>query len=325
MIFKCKNCGGNVVYDPTSGKMKCPYCDSFNSEEKIEEENLSTCRNCGAELNLKEFTSATKCDHCGTYIISDDRIGLEKKPNLVIPFKIDKDKTTEILKEKLANRTFVPSSFLSSKTLENLQGYYVPFWLYDMFSKVNYDAIGIKVRRWESGDYEYTETSRYKVNRDMEINYNNIPVDASNEMDDSIMDDVEPFNYEDLEDFDPKFLSGFYSEVYNKEATELETRGREKTNMFTNDWLQSTLTKYDRMENVHKDINTVNVKNQCALFPVWIYTYRYGGKNYNYYVNGQTGESIGKVPTSIQKAICYCAITFILVFLLVNSILNLVR
>ena len=45
LIFKCKNCGGNVVYDPTSGKMKCPYCD--------------------IPLTFHKSTNSMRCHYCG--------------------------------------------------------------------------------------------------------------------------------------------------------------------------------------------------------------------------------------------------------------------
>ena len=34
MIFRCKNCGGNVVYSPERKKMFCPFCESEDSEER---------------------------------------------------------------------------------------------------------------------------------------------------------------------------------------------------------------------------------------------------------------------------------------------------
>ena len=58
---------------------------------------------------------------------------------------------------------FAPSDFLSSTTLEKMEGLYVPFWLYDYDTHVNYNGIGIKIRKWTSGDIEYTETSRYSI------------------------------------------------------------------------------------------------------------------------------------------------------------------
>ena len=48
MIFKCKNCGGNVVYDPAKEKMLCPYCDGEDSQEVSDaRQGLAVCSNCG--------------------------------------------------------------------------------------------------------------------------------------------------------------------------------------------------------------------------------------------------------------------------------------
>ena len=65
---------------------------------------------------------------------------------------------------------------------------YVPFWMYDYDSKVDYQALGTKVRTWTSGDKRYTETSYFDVFRKLHVNYENIPFDASIDMVDGIMD-----------------------------------------------------------------------------------------------------------------------------------------
>ena len=39
-----------------------------------------------------------------------------------------------------------------------------------------------------------------------------------------------------------------------------------------------------------------------ALFPVWVYRYRYGSKEYPLYVNGQTGKVVGEIPFDYGKA-----------------------
>ena len=96
MIFRCKNCGGNVVYSPERKKMFCPFCESEDSEEREDgvietsgEENgtaegtvqaagagqpvsrmvaaegaaqkkvTKVCPNCGGEIPMTVNTSAT--------------------------------------------------------------------------------------------------------------------------------------------------------------------------------------------------------------------------------------------------------------------------
>ena len=36
MFFRCKNCGGNVVYSPERHGMYCPFCESGESGERAE-------------------------------------------------------------------------------------------------------------------------------------------------------------------------------------------------------------------------------------------------------------------------------------------------
>ena len=66
MIFKCSNCGSNVLYNPEKGQMRCPHGDGVDSQEKVtEEQSLERCINCGATLKIGDYTSATPCEHCG--------------------------------------------------------------------------------------------------------------------------------------------------------------------------------------------------------------------------------------------------------------------
>ena len=99
MIFKCKSCGGNVVYSPEHHKMYCPYCESVDSNERQESKegsNLSICPNCFGEMQLKEHTSATQCPYCDNYLILDERIEGAFAPKYIIPFQMGKENCTYI-------------------------------------------------------------------------------------------------------------------------------------------------------------------------------------------------------------------------------------
>ena len=63
--------------------------------------------------------------------------------------------------------------------------------------------------------YEIHGDILFDVYRKLHIKYNGIPVDASVEMPDGIMDLMEPYGYDALLKHDNKFMSGFEAEVYN--------------------------------------------------------------------------------------------------------------
>lgn len=315
MQFRCMNCGGNVIYDPKSGSMLCASCNSVNSEEIVKQEDSYSCPSCGGKLTVNEFTSATRCEYCGTYNIIDEKITYPYGPDLVLPFRFSKEQATELLRKEFKDKLFCPGDFLSERTLEDLQGDYVPFWMYSYSTHAVWDGIGTKVRTWRSGDTEYTETSKYQVYREMNIDFKQVPVDASIPMPDNVMDIMEPYDYKALESFQPKFMSGFYAETYNQTPDQLEERARVKVDRDTNDWLNSSMKGYNSLTPNRKEIRHKPTAREFAMMPVWKYVYRYHNTDYEYYINGQTGKVYGKLPKSAGR------ILFSGISLLVGSML----
>lgn len=313
MLFKCRNCGSNVVYEPGRGKMYCPHCESENSEEMIQGGSLFQCANCGAPVEVKDYASASRCEHCGCYIIFNERVEGIYEPHMILPFRVNKEQAVRALDGEFAGRVFTPSDFLSSRSLEKMTGIYVPFWMYDYRASYDFAGEGTRVRRWTNGNTEYIETSYYAVLRKMNLDFDRIPVDASYEMDDGIMDLMEPYDYRALQEFRPKYMSGFYAEVYNQEAQELEGRAQTKARSAAEELLQESLSGYHTVIPHHKDLDLQRAGTNYALMPVWQYLYRYQGRIYPFHVNGQTGKAVGATPVSIGKVIGYGVSVFGLV------------
>lgn len=313
MIYKCKNCGGNSIYDPDRKAMWCPHCDGVDSEELLEGTTMENCSNCGAPLEgVGEFTSAMKCGHCGSYLILKERVEGKNEPDLILPFMVSRQKAEEAMKKEFRKRILTPSSFLTKQSLESMEGSYVPFWLYDYESRVDYEGKATKVRVYRRGDTEITETSHYRVVRKLDIDFDKIPVDASSRMADDVMDLMEPYEYRALENFAHKYMSGYEGEVVNFPAEDLESRVEEKARQDSDDILSGTISGYNTCIPVHKNIDLKRKSAYFALLPVWVYRYRFRGKEYIYHINGQTGKVIGKTPTDGKKALLYTATVFAL-------------
>lgn len=307
MIFKCQNCGGNVVYSPERHKMFCPYCESEESQEVKTSDGgeIQICPDCGGEIPLKEHTSATQCPYCNNFLILDERMAGEYLPKVVIPFQLGKDTCKNSLREKFRKNVFIPTDFLSEARLDSLEGDYVPFWLYDYDINVDYQAEGTKVRSWTSGNMSYTETSYYDVRRNLDIAFQDIPVDASVQMPDDVMDLMEPYDYKQMIPFDPKYLSGFRAERYNMSAVQAENRAKHKMTEDTNVLVKAQVSGYSSVRTQRNDVRIQNAKQTFGLLPVWRYLYRYAGREYPFYVNGQTGKIVGIPPVSGKKVLAY--------------------
>lgn len=312
MIFKCRNCGGNVVYSPERHKMYCPFCDSEESEQKItEEQSLVTCINCGGELEIGEFTSASRCPYCDNYIVFDERVSGAWEPKLILPFVFSRDMTKKLLRDKFKSCVFAPGDFLSEAKLDSMTGMYVPFWMYDYHVKGRYDGEGTKVRTWRSGDKEYTETSVYHIVRDMEVDFDKMPVDASEAMPDEVMDLMEPYDYKALEGFQEKYMSGFFAERYNTDDVASEQRAVGKAKADAESILRGSISGYTTLKSAQNNqVALQRTDTNYALLPVWIYNYKYKNQEYRFHINGQTGKIIGKVPTSAKRVWGYGATVF---------------
>ena len=307
MIYRCVNCGGNVVYSPENRRMMCLSCGGFDCQEVVSGEKTTQCPNCNSTIPFSEYGSAGRCPSCGTYVLRDEMVSYPYGADVILPFMLSKRDAEEKLKAEFGRKLFMPGDFLSVKTLEHMRGVYVPFWLFDYQTDVDYNAVGTKVRHWVSGDRRYTETSYFQVYRKLHIDFEGIPVDASLEMNDQIMDLMEPYEYKDLLQHDNKFLSGFESEAYNFTPDQMEPRAVQKAERDTNEWVARSVSGYHTLTSVNKNTHHNRVANRCALLPVWIYEYRYHGKNYQFYVNGQTGKCVGTPPVSIGRAIAMTA------------------
>lgn len=310
MLYKCKNCGGNVVYEPGRGRMYCPHCEGEDSEDRLDNSSMTQCVNCGAPIEVKDYISACRCEHCGSYLILNERVEGVYEPHMILPFCVNKQAAVDAMNREFSKRMFTPSDFMSARSLEKMEGIYVPFWLYDYNADYDYAGEGIKVRSWTSGDTEYTETSYYEVIRKMEVDFDKIPVDASYAMDDGIMDLMEPYRYDKLAGFDPKYMSGFYGEIYNQSAPELEGRAQVKARNSSQEMMQASFGGYNSVRPFRNDLNLSRNGVHYALMPVWQYLYHYKGQTYQYHVNGQTGKVIGTTPVSKAKVLSYAATVF---------------
>lgn len=309
-----------MIYNPDKGMVTCPHCGGEETQEKKTGDgpnynSMEKCLNCGAPLKPGTYTSAEKCEFCGHYLIYDERVSGNYKPQKMVPFTISKQKAMDIMKETFKKKVFAPSDFLSTQRLESITGIYVPHFLYDYGVLGDYHANATKVRTWTSGDTEYTETSYFEVVRKMRAKFDDVPVDASEVMPDDPMDLMEPYDYKALDNFREDNMSGFYSEIYNKPADELAYRAEKKV---TDDSLALMRNSVSGYTTVNPDVENVaftSKSHKYALMPVWQYKYSYKGKDFTYFINGQTGKLVGEAPISKGKIFAYGATIWVLLMI----------
>ena len=211
----------------------------------------------------------------------------------------------------------MPKEFSSYKQLEKITGIYIPFWLVTSNVTGEMSARCKRINTWVSGDYRYTKTDVYHVYREANLNFNNVPHNASSKMDDNVMESIEPYDDRELKDFSIAYLPGFFSEKYDRGKEQVLPLIEGKIRMGTNDILRNSISGYSTVDIVGTNERFNKTSCQYALMPVWMMTYSSGDKNYIFAMNGQTGKVFGSLPVSKGKIAILFAIVFILVFLVV--------
>lgn len=327
---KCPNCGADMVFDPNSGKLSCESCGTLEDIAKMpkidpndidevmgdyqdtathssyqtysdEDAKQYLCNNCGAVLLSTEETLATICTFCGAGMVLGNRIGGDLAPAKVLPFKITKEQAQEAFRKWCKKGILTPKGFASADRIKEITGMYVPFWLYDLDGRGEAHATCTKVRTYTDGDYNVTETRYYDVYRKVQTNYLKVPVDASEKMDDTMMDRLEPFQYHDLKEFNTPYLSGYFAEKNDYTDQELFPRVEKRGYRYVEDYINTTINGYSSTKFHYKDIMIKQKNAEYTLLPVWMIYYDYQNTEHNFFMNGQTGKIVGKPPLSIGK------------------------
>ena len=326
--YKCPCCGGGIAFDSDIQKMKCPYCDTefemetlsaYDEELKKEvpdhmnwesansqqwqEEGIREyiCNSCGGAIIADENTGATSCPYCGNPVVMMKQFSGALKPDCVIPFKLDKKDAIAALKKHYQGKPLLPKLFKDENHLQEIQGIYVPVWLFDAKADADLRFKATRIRHWSDSRYDYTQTSYYALVRGGHIAFERIPVDGSSKMDDAIMESIEPYDFSQAVDFQTAYLAGYLANKYDVDAESSIERANERVRKSTQEAFEATAMGYSMVVPEHSSIRLQNGTTKYALYPVWLLNTKWDGKLYTFAMNGQTGKFVGDMP--VDKAL----------------------
>lgn len=325
--YKCPSCGASLQFDSGSQQVVCPYCDSTfdpqslidydaflkqdaanaNSEtwekdaelwEKDEASGLNVyvCGACGGEVLGDDTLASARCPFCDNTVIMKRQFTGEWKPDLVLPFKLDREHAKEAFKKHLFGKKLLPKAFHSEANIEEIKGMYVPFWLFSSDVQANMRFKGTKVRTWTDGKFDYTETSHYALLRGANARFERIPVDGSQKMDDALMDSLEPFDFSEAVDFQTAYLSGYFSDRYDVSSDVSVDRAKKRFESTMESKLMTTIGGYTGVTRESATTSERNNRREYALLPVWLLHVRWNNQLFTFAMNGQTGKLVGNLP-----------------------------
>ena len=252
VTYKCPNCDAGLIFNAEEQKFSCEFCLSHFTEEelaatstaeRVEEMEKANaefagemreyhCPSCGAEVIAEKNTVADLCVYCHNPVVLSDQVTGVLKPNRVIPFKLTKDDAVDEFLRFSKKKKFVPKNFFSRDQLSYLSGVYYPFWVTDADTDGFMRATGKKVRTWTSGDYRYTETKTYAVERGGPIHFEDISTAAITNEDKDMLEGVLPYPAEEYQDFSMPYLQGFVAKKRDIDKEQLYGEVKGKMNSF---------------------------------------------------------------------------------------------
>lgn len=330
--YKCPACGASLQFDSDSQQVVCPYCDSsFSPQSLIDYDaflqqdaanaesdtwekdaslwekdeatglNVYVCGACGGEVLGDDTLASARCPFCDNTVIMKRQFTGEWKPDLVLPFKLDRETAKEAFKKHLFGKKLLPKVFRSEATIEEIKGIYVPFWLFSSDVQTNVRYKGTRTRIWSDGKYDYSETSYYALLRGATSHFERLPVDGSEKMDDALMDSLEPFDFRQAVDFQTAYLSGYFSDRYDVSSDDSVARAKMRFRNTMERRLRETTGGYSSVAAETSTSSEHNNRREYALLPVWLLHVRWKEKLYTFAMNGQTGKFVGNLPLDKKR------------------------
>ncbi len=324
--YKCPCCCGPLQFDTDSQKMKCPYCDNeFDAETlkanddilkeekpdmmdwssqpgnewmqgELDGQKVYLCKSCGGQIICDDTTGATDCPYCGSPVVLVGQFAGDKRPDLIIPFKLDKEAAKAGFKQHLQKKRLLPKQFRKDSYIDEIKGVYVPFWLFGAEADAQAYYHATKVTCWSDSHYNYTKTSHFRLFRSGSLSFDRVPVDGSSKMADDLMESIEPYYAQDEVPFQTAYLSGYIADKYDVDSDASISRANDRIKKSTLDQMATTATGYTTVTPENASVQFKNSSVRYALYPVWLLTAKWNGEIYNFAMNGQTGKFVGNLP-----------------------------
>lgn len=326
---KCPNCGATVMFDPASGNLHCEYCGYQCELPKADDEHVVCemdfeaalkkesfewgaekksveCKNCGGVSIYDALETASVCPFCGSTQVMPAATEDSIAPGGVCPFAVPKTMAGTFFLKWISKKFFAPNQAKRNARPEAFKGVYLPYWTFDAQTTSNFRARAGYDRKVKKGDKTETVTDWRAVAGIYQKFINDETVVASKRHGDSCVKSCEPFKLDKVVPYSPELLAGFAAERYSIGLQE----GWEKAQKTIQWKLKNEVKSYvkrnwhaDRADSVKLSTLYTNITYKYLLMPVWISSFKYKDKVYQFVVNGQTGKIGGDAPVSAWKVI----------------------
>lgn len=297
--YKCPTCGAPMRFDVNTQKMVCSFClnaydldyirshfneatseksDDFdwiertkNNVESSKPQKLVeySCPSCGGSIITFSNRTKAKCPFCEHDLIISTNFKGDIRPDKIIPFSQTFKNFADVYWGYIANSKYIPMEFKDRNFAKKVVGRYIPIWLY-------------------SCSCSATEQSPSNA----EFILEDYPIPGTN-FDHDVFYEIEPFRYNEAEDFTESCLSGFYASRYTIGAEKAMKNADREIQKYASMYFSDSAQDCDHKFEAKQYLTIIDKKLTYYLIPVWMMKVQYKNKEYTFAMNGQTGEFFG--------------------------------
>lgn len=278
--YHCQHCGAHTDVDTTlefvkkwRGEQRHKLKQAVTQQD-LQAESVS-CANCGAEVVLPAGEITAKCDFCGGKLVRKEFNQQEYFPEIIIPFYITPQEARSQLDKWLAANKDTKEAQIISQHCKQLAAYYLPY-------QVVQGSVDCEIFRDGS-------TKKYRCAGYVE----NVAVNASKQMDNSVLNAMEPFDWTKAVPFEYGFIAGQRAKMQDLGPKALEQRTLEEIHEAYLPTIEKTL-QTDGLD-VHSYLRQ-DSWSLSALLPAYVWQ----GQGLKLAINGQTGRVAVKVKQQIK-------------------------
>jgi predicted RNA-binding Zn-ribbon protein involved in translation (DUF1610 family) len=333
--YPCPQCGDALQFAIDSQKLACGSCGFIQAIDPgerrvVKERDLGeavarlreeakqktgsqvvgqkeiVCQSCGAHSTFTGSLTATRCPYCTTPIQRDDvqdapaRLAVDG----VLPFTVDEKQAKAALSKWVTSRWFAPKEFKEYGRAGSFTSLYAAYFTYDAETETDYtgergDDYTVTVG---SGDDQRTETRTRWTGASGRVSnsFDDLAVLANTGLERKFTSKLEPWPTSSAKPFAPEYVAGHLCRTYDRGVEECLGDAKER---MEKDIIHSVERDIggDKQRIDSKTVHFDSLTFKHLLLPIWLLTVLFGGRVFQVFINGATGEVHGQRPFSPIK------------------------
>ena len=233
---KCKNCGGDLIFNPKTQNLDCEKCGSsfsFTMIKRIEkkqyhrgipnqdtlawarQEKKVKCQTCGADIDLFGLAFTTRCPYCESSYVSDVNQLPGLKPDAVVPFAFNEEDALIKFQEGIRKKFFVPRNFKKKLPKNKMIGIYVPTFNFDMDTSTTYRGTLERTVTVQRGKETVRKTERFNISGTKAMIHRNYVIESADNVNDKQITSLLPYDFDNSYEYNADFMRGHIAKHYD--------------------------------------------------------------------------------------------------------------